>query len=66
MYNGEEAILDIRLNILDPIVDKFIIIESNVSHSLLARELEYPKQSDRFHKFKDKIYYYQINAASCQ
>ena len=61
MYNGEEAILDIRLNILDPIVDKFIIIESNVSHSLLARELEYPKQSDRFRKFKDKIYYYQIN-----
>jgi beta-1,4-mannosyl-glycoprotein beta-1,4-N-acetylglucosaminyltransferase len=61
MYNGEEAILDIRLNILDPIVDKFIIIESNVSHSLLARELEYPKQADRFRKFKDKIYYYQIN-----
>ena len=59
MYNGEEDILDIRLNILDPIVDKFIIIESDISHSLLSRELEYPKQMNRFHKFKDKIYYYQ-------
>jgi beta-1,4-mannosyl-glycoprotein beta-1,4-N-acetylglucosaminyltransferase len=59
MYNGEEDILDIRLNTLDPIVDKFIIVESNISHSLLPRELEYPKQKDRFYKFKDKIHYYQ-------
>jgi beta-1,4-mannosyl-glycoprotein beta-1,4-N-acetylglucosaminyltransferase len=59
MYNGEEDILDIRLNTLNRIVDKFIIIESDISHSLLSRELEYPKQMNRFHKFKNKIYYYQ-------
>ena len=59
MYNGEEDILDIRLNTLDRIVDKFIIVESAISHSLLPRELEYPKQMNRFYKFKDKICYYQ-------
>ena len=61
MYNGEEAILDIRLNTLAPIIDKFIIVESKTSHSLLPRELEYPKQADRFSKFKDKIHYYQVD-----
>lgn len=61
MYNGEEDILDIRLNTLDPIVDKFILIESPSSHSRLPRELEYPKQKDRFKKFENKINYYPIN-----
>lgn len=58
MYNGEEDILDIRLNTLDPVVDKFIFIESPTSHSKLPRKLEYPKQKDRFKKFENKINYY--------
>ena len=61
MYNGEEDILDIRLNTLGEIVDKFIILESPRSHSLLPRELEYPKQKERFEKFKDKISYYSLD-----
>jgi beta-1,4-mannosyl-glycoprotein beta-1,4-N-acetylglucosaminyltransferase len=61
MYNGEEDILDIRLNTLDPVVDKFIFIESPTSHSKLPRELEYPKQKDRFKKFASKINYYTID-----
>lgn len=61
MYNGEEDILDVRLNTLAEIVDKFIILESPRSHSLLSRELEYPKQKERFKKFKDKISYYSVD-----
>jgi len=61
MYNGEEDILDIRLNTLQSIVDKFIFIESPFSHSRLPRELEYPKQKDRFKKFEEKIIYYPID-----
>ncbi|NCX94683.1 MAG: hypothetical protein EBX40_08405, partial [Gammaproteobacteria bacterium] len=61
MYNGEEDILDIRLNTLDSVVDKFIFIESPTSHSKLPRELEYPKQKDRFKKFENKINYYTID-----
>lgn len=61
MYNGEENILDIRLNTLSSIVDKFIFIESPFSHSRLPRELKYPKQKDRFKKFQDKILYYPVD-----
>jgi beta-1,4-mannosyl-glycoprotein beta-1,4-N-acetylglucosaminyltransferase len=61
MYNGEEDILDIRLNTLDSIVDKFIFIESPLSHSLLPRELEFSKQKNRFKKFEHKIDYYSVN-----
>ncbi len=61
MYNGEEDILDIRLHTLDSIVDKFIILESTKSHSLLPRELEFEKQKNRFKQFEDKICYYNID-----
>lgn len=61
MYNGEEDILDIRLNTLNSIVDKFIILESPKSHSLIERELEFPKQKNRFEKFKNKIHYHAID-----
>jgi len=61
MYNGEEDILDIRLNTLAPIVDKFIFIESPLSHSKLPRQLEFPKQKDRFKKFEHKINYHVID-----
>jgi len=61
MYNGEEDILDIRLHTLEPFVDKFIILESPKSHSLIPRELEFKKQQSRFSKFLNKIDYYSID-----
>ena len=66
MYNGEEDILDIRLHTLDSIVDKFIILESTKSHSLLPRELEFEKQKNRFKQFEDKICYYNIDYCNNQ
>lgn len=57
MYSGEENILKIRLETLNSLVDKFIILESNKSHSLIPRKLEFPEQQARFEKFKDKILY---------
>ena len=32
MYNNEDLLLDLRLNILDKFVDQFIIIESQFDH----------------------------------
>lgn len=61
MYNGEEDILDIRLNTLNSIVDKFIILESPTSHSLLPRNLEFEKQKERFRNFENKISYHAID-----
>lgn len=40
-YNGEEAILDIRLNVLDPYVDKFVICESEQTFSGLTKPIYY-------------------------
>ena len=33
MYYDEDIVVDIRLNCLDPYVDKFIIVESKFTHS---------------------------------
>lgn len=33
MFFDEEMLLDVRLNILDKFVDKFIIVESTYTHS---------------------------------
>lgn len=61
MYNGEESILDIRLNTLDSIVDKFIFIESPTSHSRLKKEPKFKNQEKRFSKFQHKIEYYCLD-----
>jgi len=61
MYNGEESILDIRLNTLDSIVDKFIFIESPTSHSKIKKEPKFKDQEKRFLKFQNKIDYYCLD-----
>ena len=39
MFYDEEMILDLRLNYLDPYVDRFIIVESSYTHSGEKRKL---------------------------
>ena len=50
MYYDEDELLDLRLNILDGYVDKFIIVESKFTHSgklknnkVHAEKIEFPK-----------------------
>ena len=38
IYFDEDLLLDVRLNILDKFVDKFVIVESKFSHSGEERE----------------------------
>lgn len=64
MYNGEENILEIRLETLNDFIDKFIILESPRSHSQIPRSLEFYKQKERFKKFIDKISYYAVDYCS--
>lgn len=59
-YNGEEDTLELRLNILNDVVDKFIIVEATETFSRQPKELTFP-QSDKFVKFMDKIIYYVID-----
>ena len=55
MYFDEEVVLDLRLNILDPFVDYFVVVESIFTHKGDKRELKF--NHDKFKKFKKKIIY---------
>ena len=55
MYFDEDLILDIRLNILNEVVDKFVIVESTLDHAGNKKKLNFKK--NYFSKFEKKIEY---------
>ena len=57
-YYSEDLMLDIRFNILNDYVQKFIVVESKYSHSGEKKSLNF--NIDNFKKFKDKIIYLVI------
>ena len=59
MFYDEEMLLDVRLNILDKYVDKFVIVESTFTHSGKKRDLVFDIK--KFSKFKDKIIYHVVD-----
>ena len=59
MFFDEELILDLRLNILDEYVDKFIVTEATYSHSGNKKKLNF--NINNYPKFKDKINYIVID-----
>jgi len=59
MFFDEEMLLDLRLNIMDKYVDKFIVTESSYMHSGKPKKLIF--DINKFSKFKDKIIYIAID-----
>ena len=59
MYFDEDLILDVRLNILNKYVKKFIITESTYLHSGREKKLNFDPKN--FLKFKDKIEYIVVD-----
>ena len=59
MFFDEEMLLDLRLNIMDKYVDKFIITEASYMHSGESKKLTF--DINKFPKFKDKIIYNVVN-----
>jgi len=55
MYFDEDLLLDLRLNILNPYVKKFVITEATYTHNGNKKELRF--DINKFNKFKDKIIY---------
>ena len=55
MFFDEEMLLDLRLNILDEFVDKFVIVESSYTHSGKEKKLIF--DINKYSKFKKKINY---------
>ena len=58
-FYDENFILDVRFNILDPFVDKFVICESAFSHS--GKKKKFNFDISKFEKFKHKIIYLKID-----
>ena len=58
MYYDEDELLDLRLNILDKYVDKFIITESKFTHSGNIKNRNFDIKN--FQKFENKIDYFYI------
>jgi len=52
-YFEEDLMMDLRFNILDPYVDKFIICESTFTHSGNKKDISFDKK--KYSRFKDKI-----------
>ena len=59
MYFDEDLLLDLRLNVLNKYVKKFIITESTFLHSGKRKKLNFDIKN--FQKFKDKIEYIVVD-----
>ena len=55
LYFDEDMILDLRLNTLDSVVDKFVIVES--THTFTGKNKTLNFDINKFNKFKEKIIY---------
>jgi len=55
MFFDEEMLLDLRLNVMDKFVDKFVITEATYMHNGKPKKLNF--DINKYSKFKDKIIY---------
>ena len=60
-FFNELDLLEIRLNTLDKVVDKFILAESTLTHTGNPKPLYYAENKDRFAKFSDRIVHIVVN-----
>lgn len=61
LFNGELDLLEIRLNILGDVVDKFVICEARQYFNGEPHESFYLANKERFKKWEDKIIHYQFD-----
>ena len=59
MFFDEDMLLDLRLNIMDKYVDKFIITEATYMHNGSKKKLNF--DINKFKRFKDKITYIVVD-----
>lgn len=60
-FFNELDLLEIRLNTLDAVVDKFVIAEATRTHTGKPKELLFQKNQERFKKFAEKIIYIVVD-----
>ena len=60
-FFNELDLLEIRLNTLNAVVDKFVIAESTRTHRGTPKELVFEKNKERFAAFASKIIYIKVD-----
>ncbi|EJD54629.1 glycosyltransferase family 17 protein [Auricularia subglabra TFB-10046 SS5] len=60
LFTTELDLLDIRWNELDPVVDKFFIVENNVTFTGRPKRQDFARHRSRFAKFEHKIVYQSL------
>lgn len=61
-FLNEYEMLDLRLNELDDVVDRFVIVESNTTFSGVKKPYNFLENKHLFEKFLHKIEYVQIDS----
>lgn len=59
-FFNELDLLEIRLNILDPFVDFFVLVEFSTTFGGVSKESHYKNNFERFSKWNHKIIYYLV------
>jgi beta-1,4-mannosyl-glycoprotein beta-1,4-N-acetylglucosaminyltransferase len=60
LFNSELDLLELRLQVLDSAMDRFVIVESPVEFSGRAKPLYFADNRERFAAWKDKIVHYVV------
>lgn len=60
-FFNEIDLLEIRLNVLERSVDKFVIVEADHTHTGQPKEFIFENNKDRFQKFLHKITYVKVD-----
>lgn len=55
MFNDELDLLELRLRVLDPVVDRFVLVESDRSHAGNPKPLFFDRHRERFEPWLGKI-----------
>lgn len=59
-FFNELELLEIRLNVLDPVVDHFILCEADTTHSGQPKQFVFEENKERFKPFLDKIIHVKV------
>lgn len=61
LFFDELDLLELRLNVLNDIVDYFVIVESAITFQGDDKDFNFEKNKHRFRKFENKIIYFKVD-----
>ena len=60
-FYNELDLLKIRIDLLKDVVDKFVLVEMNVTQTGIKKDFIFEKNKDKFEEYKDKIIHIKVD-----